>query len=307
MTPGMSPTDELLALIRALCGPLEPLPTGVAPRLERLDGVRAVLFDVYGTLLVSGSGDVGTLAAASRADAVEASLAHWGVAEEERRTVAQRAVDAFVATIAADHETARDGGIDQPEVDIRDVWRRVLAELGVRDGDRLDDPDLVAFALDYECRVNPVWPMPGARQTVEALAHRDVELGIVSNAQVFTPWLFQALLGARVEELGFDASLCEWSWRRLEAKPSTRLFATVLERLRTLSGLEPDAVLYVGNDQRNDVCPAARLGCRTALFAGDQRSLRRREDDESCRAVEPDIVITHLEQLLECVGPSASD
>ena len=52
------------------------MPAGVSPELVGLDGVRAVIFDVYGTLFVSGSGDVDSAAAAPAA--LEAALAGAG-------------------------------------------------------------------------------------------------------------------------------------------------------------------------------------------------------------------------------------
>jgi len=52
---------------------------------------------------------------------------------------------------------------------------------------------------------------------------------------------------------------------------------------------------------RNDMGPAARLGFRTALFAGDARSLRRREGDPWCAGIVPDLVVTDLVDLLHCV------
>ena len=55
-----TPRPEHLATVRRLARPLEPLPTEVAGAGDALAGIRAVLFDVYGTLLISASGDVGT-------------------------------------------------------------------------------------------------------------------------------------------------------------------------------------------------------------------------------------------------------
>jgi putative hydrolase of the HAD superfamily len=52
---------------------------------------------------------------------------------------------------------------------------------------------------------------------------------------------------------------------------------------------------------RNDIWPAQETGLKTALFAGDRLSLRRREDDPDCRKTKPDLEITHLEQLLHCL------
>ena len=92
-----------------------------------------------------------------------------------------------------------------------------------------------------------------------------------------------------------------WSYRSGEAKPSTALFRGVLESLAR-QGIKPEECLYVGNDIRNDIWPAGELGFRTALFAGDARSLRLRAEDPDCRDVRPDLVLTDLRQLLEVIG-----
>jgi len=49
----MSPLAEL---VRESLRPLPVAPTGLSPKLPRLDGIRAVVFDLYGTLLVSAAG-----------------------------------------------------------------------------------------------------------------------------------------------------------------------------------------------------------------------------------------------------------
>jgi len=73
----------------------------------------------------------------------------------------------------------------------------------------------------------------------------------------------------------------------------------VLNELAGAHGINPQQPLYVGNDMLKDIWPAARLGCKTALFAGDRRSLRLREDDERCRELEPDLVVDDLSQLAQ--------
>ena len=55
----MSDPDMLLNAILSNRQPLDPIPTDYPPQLDVLKGIRAVIFDVYGTLVVSGSGDVG--------------------------------------------------------------------------------------------------------------------------------------------------------------------------------------------------------------------------------------------------------
>ena len=54
--------EDHIPRIKALSRPLEPLPTHYPTRMVPLTGVRAVVFDIYGTLLISGSGDIGTVA-----------------------------------------------------------------------------------------------------------------------------------------------------------------------------------------------------------------------------------------------------
>jgi putative hydrolase of the HAD superfamily len=49
----------------------------------------------------------------------------------------------------------------------------------------------------------------------------------------------------------------------------------------------------------NDIYPAKNTEFKTALFAGDSRSLRLRQEDKRCEDLLPDIVITDLIQLLE--------
>ena len=63
-------TDQLADIIRRNSEPLEPVATHVEPRLNSIDRARAVMFDVYGTMLISGSGDVGTVQTSTRSDAL---------------------------------------------------------------------------------------------------------------------------------------------------------------------------------------------------------------------------------------------
>lgn len=65
--------------------------------------------------------------------------------------------------------------------------------------------------------------------------------------------------------------------------------------------ITPRQTLYVGNDMLNDILPAAQVGFRTALFAADKRSLRLRKDDPRVSQTVPDIVVTNLEEVADCV------
>ncbi len=280
--------------------PLEPIPTGQNAVLARLEGVRAVLFDLYGTLFISGTGEVGTSREAACGEALPQALEAMGVPVEGP---VGEAVHLLFDAIEASHAAARRSGIAYPEVDIVDVWREVATEmadrglLAKRDWSRAE---LERLAVEYEARANPVWPMPGVGACLRALREGGLLLGIVSNGQFYTPELFTALLGRPVESWGFDCELQYYSYRHGVAKPGVDLYRMAAEALGR-RGLEPNDVLYVGNDMLNDVRPASLVGFRTALFAGDGRSLRLREGERQLDGVRPDLVLTHLGELGKCV------
>jgi putative hydrolase of the HAD superfamily len=262
------------------------------------------LFDVYGTLLVSISGDVGSGPVRGRAAAVEASwtaMARTGNAPAALPVAAESIVELQEATIRRHHAHAQQQGTEYPEVDIVEIWREVFAELATHAGDGVAQVDPQRWALEYEAAVNPVWPMPGLVECLGELRGAGLLLGLVSNAQFFTPLVFAAAAGGTVKGLGFDEELLLFSCQHGHAKPGEYLYREAADRLAR-RGIDPEATLYVGNDLLKDILPASRVGFRTALFAGDARSLRRREGDARVQGIEPDLVLTELRQLPQCVA-----
>lgn len=290
--------QRLVERIAELSSPRQPIPTDVEPRLTKLEGIRAVAFDIYGTLFTSGSGDVGTIPEVPGAAAfVEALRAMRIDAPTEIGPAGDRALRNRVDEA---HTARRLKGVMYPEIDIREIWRDVFHDLKLTisadlTGDKTGDFE--RFAVEYECRANPVWSMPGAREALAACRERGLMLGIVSNAQFFTPLLFEALFGASLPALGFAEVRCVYSYELLEAKPSPRLYKELMLRLGRGGTIAPGEVLYIGNDIRNDIWPAQQVGMRTVLFAGDGRSLRLRADDPKCRDVRPHAEITSLSQF----------
>jgi putative hydrolase of the HAD superfamily len=195
-----------------------------------------------------------------------------------------------------------------PEVRVENIWADFLREREPAKGPHAardnSDPDAAArdLALRYELAVNPVYPMSGAAETIAALRGSGCALGIISNAQFFTPLLFEAFFGAPPEGLGFDPALIIWSFEMGEAKPAPRLFEKPA-RLLEARGIAAADCAFVGNDMLSDMYGAMRSGFRGVLFAGDSRSLRLREDDERLRGLRPDRIIRGLAEL---AGPGKS-
>ena len=253
--------------------------------------IRAVLFDIYGTLLVSASGDIGSEAAAPLQDALASLLGRYDVVMPPQTLLRRR-----VEEIRRSH--ARQAEVDHPEVRIERIWRAVL---GPRTA--LSRRSLRRFAVEFEMLSNPVWPMPGARQLIDSLRARGLRLGLISNAQFFTPLLFEAFWGLTDWRLGFERGLRLYSYRLGRAKPCPRLFEIARGRLRR-SGIAAEETLFVGNDMLNDVLAASRAGFQTCLFAGDRRSLRLRQDDPRCAGLAPGAVVASLEDLRDLLRPA---
>ena len=239
MCQNNSLTNSLIERIRSASIPREPIPTEVQAHLAPLTDIRCILFDIYGTLFISGSGDVGVAAATHSADAFSQALAACNIGYlEKNKTIGSCGLELYFETIRAEQDLARAQGIAHPEVEIRQVWQRIFENLMA---EKLVEsvPTSETFshvALAYECLVNPVWPMPGVIETMTHLRNAGMRLGIISNAQFFTPLLFSALLDSDAPSLGIDEALTIYSYVLREAKPSPRLFQQVLDTLRRLPG-----------------------------------------------------------------------
>ncbi len=287
-------------IIHRLSLPLEPIPTGYPARLDRLPGIRAVLFDIYGTLLVSGSGDIGMARQLARADALAEALAASGLAPTGP---VEPALQYSFDLIEERHVEARSRGIDYPEIDILDIWAAVVDRLqheGTIPKTPCDRDDLKRLAVHYEARTNPVWPMPDLAGCLAGLSAAGMLLGLVSNAQFYTPELFPALLQHTTDDCGFSPDLQIYSFEHGFAKPGEAIFRLAADRLAA-RGIARCETLCVGNDLLKDIAPAQRVGFRTALFAGDARSLRLRADDPRVEGIRPDLVACRLLDLNRCL------
>ena len=271
-----------------------PIPTGVTAKgLSKLGREKAMLFDVYGTLVISGAGECSAYKNHENQGAIRELLRRFKIGKTVRQVQT-----ALVDAIKGEHARLIEKGIDYPEIDILRIWRRMLG---------WDDPSrLSAFAHAYELIVNPIFPMPGLMELLRSCRQRRLTLGIISNAQFYTQDLLEGILADKLETWGFDPRLIFYSYQHKRAKPSVHLFEMVARRLAA-RGIQTDSVLYVGNDMRNDIQPAKEVGFQAALFAGDQRSLRWRKADARCRDLRPDVVVTDLRQLIPAEHTAIGD
>ncbi|MCL1992080.1 MAG: HAD family hydrolase [Spirochaetes bacterium] len=284
---------HLVSMIRQAAKPLPLVEPALPPRFEALRRAKlevkpkAVLLDVYGTLFSSAAGDIGL---AAPADGGGVSVALEGLAGEYGLGGAQMQ-GFFRQKVAEIHKGLSHKG-SWPEVRVEEIWSGFLAGRGLSAGLKAARE----LALRYELAVNPVFPMPGAREAIGGLSASGFPLGIISNAQFFTPLLFEAFFDASAEGLGFDPGLLIWSFEHEAAKPSPELFDKAAQGLLS-RGVKACECLFAGNDMLSDIFGARLAGFAAVLFAGDSRSLRLREGDARLAQTEPSLVIRALGEL----------
>ena len=274
-------------LIRKNTKSISIIPTDAIPEGVPKDSIEVVLFDIYGTLFISGAGDISI---AKRESEQNISKLDDLLRKYKLEKTSAELLDELFYEIEQSKEMLRRRGIDYPEVDIEKIWETVT---GFKD--RLM---IKRFAIEYELIVNPVWPMPHVKELLCQCKERAILMGIISNAQFYTPYLFPSLLGRDLEDMGFAKELMFFSYVHGYCKPSLVLFEMAARNIEKVY-IPREKVLYVGNDMLKDIYPAKKTGFQAALFAGDARSLNIRKDDERVRGISPDLIITDLSQMLK--------
>ena len=268
--------------------PMKPLATHLNFKGRPTNRIQAVLFDIYGTLFISSSGDIADFEKQTSNNLkIKTLLENFNI-----KTPVKELLGNLQIAIKQKHAELKKSGVDFPEVRIEQIWQQLLNIQSKK--------DILQFALEFELLVNPIFPMPNLLKTIAFLYEKKISLGIISNAQFYTPILMELFLKNDLASMGFLDKLLFFSYKAGYAKPSDFLFTKAATQLKIL-GIQPKSVLYLGNDMLKDIYPAQKAGFQTALFAGDKRSLRLRKNDLRCKTIEPDLIITDLIQLTQFI------
>lgn len=231
--------------------------------------IRAVIFDIYGTLLIAPPGGFKSDPAFDPTlTAIIESFGHPSPPEPS----------AVIDRLIREHH--RSSPHPHPEIDLRHIFREALGAA--------DETNLTSLVEAVEDARLSCEPMPGAVETLHSLAAQGIRLGILSNAQSNTLSVLDRLLDGATSLL--DPELTVLSYQHGMAKPSPELFQLLAERLAQF-GISPQETLFVGNDPLQDIDPAKEAGFLTALFLGHPSSLRPGE----CH---PDLRLQRLPEIL---------
>ena len=218
--------------------------------------IRAVIFDLYGTLLEVGPRPPD---AATRWNRVwretlgAAPRLNFGEFEAACREV-----------VAAEHAAARGRGILFPEVYWPAVVDAVLPEFARLPAAVRNASPVFSAGLMHSVRL-----APGAGEALRAADEAALHLGLASNCQPYSLRELDAALEiAGLKRDRFQPDLSFFSFEYGFSKPDPHVFQLLTARLRA-RGIAPAETIMVGDSIDNDLVPARACGWQTfAIQAG---------------------------------------
>lgn len=216
--------------------------------------VRAIIFDIYGTLL-----EVGPPPPDAEKMWRELGRETFGIEPRLRLSQFKTACD---KVIAREHAAARAAGVAFPEVYWPDVVGEVLPEFL-----RLQAEVRRAFMRGHARLTHTVQLFRRAAGVLRHLYERDVLLGFASNSQPYTLPELEAEFAPVGLSVGiFHPSLRFLSFEHGFSKPDPHVFRLLAARL-CLFGITTGEALVVGDRLDNDIDPARAQGFKTWQLA----------------------------------------
>lgn len=279
------------------------------PHLSRLP-VKAVLWNVYGTLLAIPTGEVQFEAGLDFVTdaALDKTIKEFKMWQSmSRKPGAPAAYMKELYRKAYDLVKLTGGG----EVPAEKVWEDIVNKL-IKNEYAFDASTygpigeyVKKIAYFYHASIQGTGCYPGAAEALRVVADSGRRQGWLADGQCFTAP--QLLRGLRAQDPGFDlnavtpADLRVLSVDHRVRKPSAELFEAAADALAR-RGVTPAETLHVGSSIPRDIAPAKKAGMRTALFAGDKASLVATPDQLKAPATRPDVLLTELTQIGEILA-----
>lgn len=215
--------------------------------------IRAVIFDVYGTLLEVGP---------PPPDAA----ARWTILfKETMQTEPPMTLTEFTTAcakvISEMHQVARACGITWPEVNWPVVVTTVIPQLK-----QLSPNAQQRFLLQQIQTIRTTQMCSAAAEVLRWLKKVGCVLGIASNSQTYTLHELQTGLAAHGLTLElFEPALCFWSFEHGFSKPDPHVFRILTVRLEARC-INPTQTVMVGDQLETDIVPARAMGWLTWLL-----------------------------------------
>jgi FMN phosphatase YigB (HAD superfamily) len=284
------------------------------PHLVRLPQVRAVLWNVYGTLLRIAGGELWFEHPQQFVMnvALDKTIQEYKMWSSMSRKPGQPAdyMKQLYDSVLIEHRAVPGGTEKYPEVGSDRVWEALIKKLFQKDykfdagffGSLNEFSRKVAYFFHASLQGTACYD--GAAAALRSVAKKGVKQGLLADGQCFTRVQLQRGLAAQDRDIVLDKLLDKdlvfLSYEIRGRKPSERLFRQAVNALNQ-QGLAPNQVLHVGTSIPRDLVPARRLGMRTALFAGDRTSLQATAEQLKEPSSRPDVLLTELSQIADII------
>jgi FMN phosphatase YigB (HAD superfamily) len=285
------------------------------PHLVPLDGIRAVTWNVYGTLIAISGGEL--LFEHPQKFIMDLALEKtvqefkmWGSMSRKPGQPSEYLGQLYNKALM-EQRVVLSRTEKSPEVLSERIWENIVKKLLQKDyqfdagffGSLNEFVRKIAFFFHASLQGTACYA--GAAGTLQELKKRGIVAGLIADAQCFTLVQLQRGLTpqcalARVDDL-IDKDLRALSFEVGAKKPADRLWRHLVSALDA-RGIEPREALHVGSRIAQDIVPAKKLGMRTALFAGDKASLAATPPQLKDPASRPDVLVTELPQILDVVA-----
>lgn len=303
---------------RELLWPAAPqtVPAKATPYIAPLTGIKAVTWNVYGTLLTISDGQL--LLQHPQAIRMQVAMEKtihefnmWSSMTRRPGEPWEYFLPKYQAAIEDAKLTSGCPKGDFPEVNAAQVWRKLIDFLAEKDysydegryGDWDEFSEKVAFF--FQLCLQGCQGATSALSVVTDVAAAGLKQGLLADTQPYT--LAQLLQGfeqqGRLPPLAdlFAPGCLIQTHERGVRKPSVSLYQHSREQFAELN-VEPEQVLYVSSRLTDDLALAKQQGFRTVLFAGDKLSLKASAAECKNSAIKPDRLMTKLDQIRNILG-----
>ena len=286
------------------------------PYTKPMTGIKAVTWNVYGTLLRISDGDLlfqhpQPIRMEIALDKTIQEFNMWNSMTRKPGKPWEYMQQKYLHVLE-DLKMASSGRKgDMTEVNSAHLWKKLIAMLDKKDyeydtafyGDIDELSEKVAFY--FHSSLQGVEAAPGGLKALLSIQSGGLRQSLLADAQPFSVvQLFRALLDqgtiSRADTL-LTPSLNTFSYVEGVRKPSKTLFLRAVDRFVKL-GIEPEQILHVSSRIRDDLAVAKSLGMRTALYAAEKLGLQAASEELKDPATKPDRLITGLDQICDILS-----
>lgn len=291
-------------------------PLALRSKTETLKDIQVAIFDIYGTVI--NYWDESFRSEEEKQlfikDVFKRTAEYFGFVDilekiDPSKLPEETLYDFYHGLIAMKHEEGRKSGKTFPEIRVDELWNVILSIL-INNGYNLDDylrgtrkDTAMCIAYFYNFFALKRGFFPDVISTLKELKANNIKLGIISNAQFYTPIDLTLFLRDQDDKLVdylelFEPDFTFFSYEYGVAKPSGIFYDRLFDALYEHSVL-PEQTVFIGNDLLLDIKSAQDVGLKAALFTGKKEStfLHKKENQ-----VFADITFASFPELLKKIS-----